>query len=79
MGRGLRRSKDKNVVFYHDFYHKTNHFLENHSKERIKTLSLEGHEILQSQDLDEMDKIIQEKTIQYLPKIKEEKSTKKKK
>lgn len=45
IGRGLRTAKDKDVLNYYDFLFKTNHYLENHSKKRIKILEKQGHKI----------------------------------
>ena len=44
-GRGLRLADDKEKLDYHDFYYTNNAYLERHSKERIKHLKGEGHEI----------------------------------
>lgn len=44
-GRGLRLAPDKEKLDYHDFYYTNNSYLEKHSKERIKHLKAEGHEI----------------------------------
>ncbi|MFW5794555.1 MAG: DEAD/DEAH box helicase [Bacillota bacterium] len=45
IGRGLRPSKDKEYLEYHDFYFTNNKYLEDHSKQRIKWLKREGHPI----------------------------------
>ena len=45
IGRGLRPAEDKECLDYHDFYFTNNEYLEKHSKERIKWLKREGHQI----------------------------------
>lgn len=44
-GRGLRIADDKEYLDYFDFIFKINDYLEGHSKNRIKILKKEGHEI----------------------------------
>jgi len=44
-GRGLRIADDKEYLDYYDFVFKINDYLEGHSKNRIKILKKEGHEI----------------------------------
>lgn len=46
MGRGLRRAGDKVVLKYIDFIFRTNDYLEDHSENRVKTLTKEGHDIV---------------------------------
>ena len=45
MGRGLRAVDDKTHLNYYDFIFKINDYLEKHSKQRIKILKKEGHEV----------------------------------
>lgn len=45
IGRGLRESDDKEILDYYDFVFRINKILEDHSKERIKILKAEGHEV----------------------------------
>lgn len=45
IGRGLRKADDKDVLDYHDFVFNNNHYLNDHSKQRIKWLKKEGHPI----------------------------------
>ena len=44
-GRGLRIADDKEYLDYYDFVFKINDYLEGHSRNRIKILKKEGHEI----------------------------------
>jgi superfamily II DNA or RNA helicase len=46
IGRGLRKSDDKERLEYHDFILTGNRWLENHSKERMETLRAEGHKVV---------------------------------
>lgn len=45
MGRGLRVSKDKEILNYIDFIFENNEYLERHSNIRIQTLKKEGHNV----------------------------------
>lgn len=53
IGRGLRPADDKEILRYFDFIFKINPYLEDHSMERIKVLSAEGHEIEILESLDQ--------------------------
>lgn len=53
LGRGLRKSSDKEIVNYYDFiFWLKNDYLYEHSKVRIKTLKEEGHEVIEMEDID---------------------------
>jgi len=45
MGRGLRTAEDKEGLNYYDFFFTINPYLEKHSKERVRVLESEGHEV----------------------------------
>ncbi len=55
-GRGLRRSDDKEMLNYIDFYFTNNEYLQKHSKDRINILKKEGHnvEVFNHADLDKL-------------------------
>jgi len=46
MGRGLRTADDKDILNYYDFIFRINEYLHDHSKNRIKVLEKEGHEVI---------------------------------
>ena len=52
MGRGLRTAGDKEILTYYDFMFKTNTYLEEHSRKRVRILKEEGHEIIMMDTLD---------------------------
>lgn len=54
MGRGLRTINDKEILTYYDFIFKTNGYLEEHSRKRVRILKEEGHEIIIKDNLDFM-------------------------
>ena len=54
MGRGLRTANDKEILTYYDFIFRTNHYLEEHSRKRVRILKDEGHEIVMMEKLDFM-------------------------
>jgi superfamily II DNA or RNA helicase len=45
MGRGLRTANDKDVLKYYDFFFNINGYLRDHSENRIKILTKEGHPV----------------------------------
>lgn len=51
-GRGLRTANDKEILKYYDFIFTINPYLEKHSKERIKILTKEKHEIIIHEEMD---------------------------
>lgn len=52
MGRGLRNANDKECLNYYDFMFYINDYLYNHSCNRVKTLTSEGHEIEMKDEID---------------------------
>lgn len=62
----MRRAEDKDTVVYHDFYHTTNPFLENHSKARIKTLKKESHAVFEIREEEPIAHFLKEETIKSL-------------
>lgn len=55
MGRGLRTANDKEILTYYDFIFRTNNYLEEHSRKRVRILKEEGHEIILMDKLDFME------------------------
>jgi superfamily II DNA or RNA helicase len=55
MGRGLRTANDKEILTYYDFIFRTNNYLEEHSRKRVRILKDEGHEIILMDKLDFME------------------------
>jgi superfamily II DNA or RNA helicase len=51
IGRGLRPAGDKKELDYYDFIFTINPYLEQHSRERIKVLTAEGHHVEIKDDL----------------------------
>jgi len=53
LGRGLRKSPDKDMLEYHDFFFNksVSKFLNSHSHKRIETLKKEGHKIVMEKEL----------------------------
>lgn len=52
LGRGLRTATDKHILHYIDFIFKINDYLYKHSKNRVKILTAEGHEVIIKESLD---------------------------
>lgn len=52
MGRGLRNADDKDILNYIDFIFRTNDYLEDHSKLRLKVLVDEKHTTVIKEDMD---------------------------
>jgi len=46
-GRGLRTADDKDTLKYYDFIFNINDYLLKHSRNRMKILKKEGHEIIE--------------------------------
>jgi superfamily II DNA or RNA helicase len=46
IGRGLRRTVDKDKLEYHDFIFTFNPALQSHSEERMKVLEQQGHPVI---------------------------------
>jgi superfamily II DNA or RNA helicase len=46
LGRGLRRTQDKQHLRYYDFYFLNNEYLEKHSARRVSILEKEGHPVV---------------------------------
>lgn len=53
IGRGLRKSEDKETLDYHDFHFtfSMNPMLAHHSKVRVQTLTEQGHAIFKEREL----------------------------
>jgi len=52
MGRGLRTASDKDILHYYDFLFNINDYLRDHSEERIKCLTKEGHPVVIKEEFD---------------------------
>ena len=52
MGRGLRTSKDKEILQYHDFHFLINDYLKKHSEWRMEVLRKEGHDVTVKTELE---------------------------
>ena len=52
LGRGLRTAGDKDMLHYYDFLFNINNYLRDHSEERIKCLTKEGHPITIKEEFD---------------------------
>lgn len=55
MGRGLRPADDKDKLYYHDFMFFNNNYLERHSKNRVRILKKEEHEVIIKNDLNDLN------------------------
>ena len=52
IGRGLRPAEDKDQLNYYDFIFHNNEYLHEHSKQRVKILRKEGHEVIVKDAID---------------------------